>query len=543
MNKVHILMLCGFGDTLSAITRLPSFKEIYPKHKICFYLGGFGKSPEMSKQQLELEGYEAKIINNLQYHGQLPQIRDFLQKSVIKEGDIFEDWSFCEEIFNNQPATNWQYDMKIPYAYSNEANESEYFEEIHNEVVNHLGLKIVAIKCVTKSGNAEGFDHDIAAGRFWKEEEWKKLIDHLRLNGYVPMFVGKKDEDWGLIDYMRSVYHWDYEDWKRATAEEKERYIQPSWIDFSDKSIAETAYVLEKVDACVACNSWEWELTSRQLIPTFCFFTKNPFFIENHVPHNHEFYNTCYIQTDNNITGEQVFDIVNYMVKNKKRPEVPYSIAMITYRDEDTIEKTIKNINENSTSYDIHVITGDGERKDKTDYLVNLKLQNVTSHEKQWEHDFSIQKNYALNACKNKWKILLDADETLDTWTWGMLPWLLWKAEKEGVDCLSLSRINVLEGMNQQQLQEYCQRQGWQLNGYFSNWINFPDFQKRIFYGNDIKYVGQTHEQIVGFKKEKHLLNHSIYHFKSKERQEIGLKREHDQYKMKAEEVYKDIYE
>lgn len=567
-KKYIILMLCGFGDTLSAIARLPSAKKKYSEYKICFYLGGFGKSPEISKQQLELEGYEAKIINNLQYHNQLPQIREFLKNSVVRDGDIFEDWSFCEEIFNNQPAINWQYEMEIPYVYMNKMNrmlpiekeEIEYYEkldeirEMLKEVRNDRVLKVVAIKCVTKSGNAEGFEHDVAAGRFWQEKEWRKLIDHLHINGYIPMFVGKKGEDWGLIDYMKSLYHNEYNDWKNASGEHKEKYVAVDYIDFTDKSIDETRWALGYVDAGIFCNSWEWEITSRHgvPIPTFCFFTKNHFFIQNHVPNNQpKFWDTCFIQTDNNVTGEQVFDTINYMVKNKKRPEVDYSVAMIAYRDEDTIEKTLNNISCNTIAGNkVVVVHGDEENKDKTrniiynqnhkeEYSFNSKICLFI---KEWEHDFSLQKNYALSNCTDGWRILLDADEWLDGYTWNLLPWILWRAERDGVDCITLSRVNVLEEMNREQLTEYCGKQGWQLNGYFGNWINFPDCQRRIFGNKDIHYVGKTHEQVVGFKKERVLLGHPIHHHKSKERQEIGLKREHDQYKMKAEQVHKEIY-
>ncbi len=55
MKTFHILQLAGFGDTLSAITRLPALREKYPDYKIKFWLGGFGKSPIFSKEQLERE--------------------------------------------------------------------------------------------------------------------------------------------------------------------------------------------------------------------------------------------------------------------------------------------------------------------------------------------------------------------------------------------------------------------------------------------------------------------------------------------------------
>ena len=110
-------MLCGFGDTLSAITRLPEVKHRYPNHEIVVYLGGFGKATQFSKEQLEREGYKANIIKNLNYHNQLPQMRQFLQSNIVGKDDIFEDWSFCEEIFQNQEPPFYKYDMLYPYKY------------------------------------------------------------------------------------------------------------------------------------------------------------------------------------------------------------------------------------------------------------------------------------------------------------------------------------------------------------------------------------------------------------------------------------------
>ena len=88
-HKLVILQLAGFGDTLSLITRMPALLRAHPDHEPIFYLGGFGKSPQFSKEQLEREGYEAKLIKNLTFHNQLPQMQDFLKTKVCKEGDIF----------------------------------------------------------------------------------------------------------------------------------------------------------------------------------------------------------------------------------------------------------------------------------------------------------------------------------------------------------------------------------------------------------------------------------------------------------------------
>ena len=275
MKTFHILQLAGFGDTLSAITRLPAVKEEYPDYKIKFWLGGFGKSPIFSKEQLEREGYEAGLIKNLTYHNQLPSMRDFLMNKVMKEGDKFEDWSFCEEIFDNRKPIFSKYDLQYPYEYKT-SEPSEELKSFAEHIKNNNG---VAIHPLTKEGNAEGFESDVKNGRFWKQEFWQELCELLNEKGLTPTFVGIKDEDWGLKDYCNQH--------------------NISYIDAMNYNVEDTIYLLQNVAGCIGCNSWDWEITSRAQIPTICFYTKNHFFIQNHTPQKvSPFWDNCYIETN-----------------------------------------------------------------------------------------------------------------------------------------------------------------------------------------------------------------------------------------------------
>ena len=253
MKTFHILQLAGYGDTLSAITRLPALREKYPDYKIKFWLGGFGKSPIFSKEQLEREGCEAALIKNLTFHNQLPQMRDFITGKMVKDGDKFEDWSFCEEIFDNRKPIFSQYEMQFPYEYK----VSEPSAELKTLINNIKDRKGVALHALTKEGNAEGHQSDIDNGRFWKKEFWEETCELLNENGYTPTFVGIKDEDWGLREYC------------------DKRDIE--YIDAMNYSVEETISLLKNVVGCIACNSWDWEITSRLNIPTIVFYTKNHF--------------------------------------------------------------------------------------------------------------------------------------------------------------------------------------------------------------------------------------------------------------------------
>ena len=98
--------LCGLGDVISHLTRLPAVEDKYPDHTICFLLGGFSGSPKLMKETIERQGYFASIIKNYNFHSQHDNIESFIVGKYVKEsrGDKYESWSFCREIFLWNPS-------------------------------------------------------------------------------------------------------------------------------------------------------------------------------------------------------------------------------------------------------------------------------------------------------------------------------------------------------------------------------------------------------------------------------------------------------
>ena len=118
--------LCGIGDITSHLARLPSVEKIYPKHKIVFLLGGYGKSPKLSKEMIERQGYAATTIKNYVYHNQHQKMEDFINKTYVKteRSDVYEDWSFCKEIFQNDDPPFYKYPLVFPYEYKTNTDTS-----------------------------------------------------------------------------------------------------------------------------------------------------------------------------------------------------------------------------------------------------------------------------------------------------------------------------------------------------------------------------------------------------------------------------------
>ena len=85
---------------------------------------------------------------------------------------------------------------------------------------------------------------------------------------------------------------------------------------------------------------------------------------------------------------------------------------------------------------------------------------------------------------------------------------------------------------------EFADKQAWNLS-YF-DWVNYPDYQQRIFKSH-CKFAGRTHERIINVKKDAALVGAHCLHPKTLDRQLKGIKREKDQYEIEAKKVKENI--
>ena len=499
--------LCGLGDVVSHLTRLPAVKKKYPNHIIVFLLGGFGASPRLMKEMIERQGEIALIIKNYTWHSQHDKMEEFIKKTYVKESrdDVYETWSFCKEIFSNQEPSFMQYEMAFPYTYNSSTPQMlEGFSDFVN-------AKTVVIKPFTTEGNAEGFEHDVENNRFWSTEKWVCLIERLKSDGFFPIFIGLKKDLQDLPEQCQKK--------------------NIDFLDFTDRSIEETILIINNSNGCITTNSWEWQIAARCGLPTICVYLKNHFFLPVHVSQGPSpIWDNLYIETDTfNQEPESAYHIASvfkFLTEYKKRPDENYSIAMITYNDVDCIEETLKNV----TPYiknDFVVVDG-GSTDGTLEILKSHK--DITLLEKKWQDNFEIQKNFALDATTQEWRLLIDADEQYEHLFWNQLPWHIVQAEVNASNCVSVPRINIVDGLTQEMVEE----NGWILSHF--NWINYPDYQQRL-YKRSCKYVGQTHELIVGDKNPTGIMGQHIIHRKTLARQERGLKREHDQYVLAAKDA------
>lgn len=128
---------------------------------------------------------------------------------------------------------------------------------------------------------------------------------------------------------------------------------------------------------------------------------------------------------------------------------------------------------------------------------------------------FANMKNALTEACLGDYIFQIDADELPSLYLMQYLPAVL---EANDVDVILVPRINTVEGLTEAHIQKW----NWAVNEL--GWVNFPDYQWRIYKRSpDIKWVSKIHEFLHGFKKASNLPPEEqwcLTHPKTIERQE-----------------------
>ena len=156
--------------------------------------------------------------------------------------------------------------------------------------------------------------------------------------------------------------------------------------------------------------------------------------------------------------------------------------------------------------------------KDVEEYL-RSKSVNPTSflwYPYKFEGHFANMKNHLTSLCSGDYIFQIDADEIPNKHLIKMLPIVL--EHNPSVDLYSVARVNTVDGLTP----EHIIKWGWDVND--KNWVNWPDFQTRIYRNSpDIKWKNKVHEVIEGHKQFSFIPMEeewALYHPKNIERQE-----------------------
>ena len=130
--------------------------------------------------------------------------------------------------------------------------------------------------------------------------------------------------------------------------------------------------------------------------------------------------------------------------------------------------------------------------------------------------NFAAYKNNLNKGCSGDWIFQIDADEIPNKYLMEALPFIL--ETNPDVEAYWVPRVNTVAGITDDHIAKW----GWRVDK--NGWVNFPDWQMRIYQNNEnIYWIKPVHEQLKGYTKFANLPaeeKFALYHPKNIGRQE-----------------------
>ena len=171
------------------------------------------------------------------------------------------------------------------------------------------------------------------------------------------------------------------------------------------------------------------------------------------------------------------------------------SYSILVHNETDTLEKLLKFLIKWKQPQDEIVILDDYSDDEKTKQILDfyVSAHDIVFEQRNLLGDFASQKNHLKNMGNGDYSFNLDADEMISLWMIKNVHEII--EANEGIDLIYLPRINTVEGLTQQHAQAWR----WQVNE--NGWVNFPDWQGRIFRNRpNIRWQYKVHEMITGYQ-------------------------------------------
>ena len=191
------------------------------------------------------------------------------------------------------------------------------------------------------------------------------------------------------------------------------------------------------------------------------------------------------------------------------------SYGITVHNEAEELQKLLEVLNKNIDKEDEIVVCVDGD-DEKVEAVLGefLSEHNAIVYKRKLEKDFSAQKNSVIEKSSGDYIFHIDADEYPNEILLQQLKEIL---KINYVDLIWIPRVNTIDGMTQ----EDVQRWGWRVTE--KGWVNYPDYQARVFRNSDnIRWTRPLHEYITGCKTYAHLPpqeEFSLYHPKTIEKQ------------------------
>ena len=142
-------------------------------------------------------------------------------------------------------------------------------------------------------------------------------------------------------------------------------------------------------------------------------------------------------------------------------------------------------------------------------------MKTIKVYHRKLDGDFASQKNSVIENSTGDYIFHIDADEYPHEILLRDIKRVL---EINDVDLIWVPRVNTVEGITQAHINTW----GWKVTE--KGWVNYPDYQSRIFRNrDDIRWERPVHEMITGCKTFAHIPPQeelSLYHPKTIHKQE-----------------------
>ena len=194
------------------------------------------------------------------------------------------------------------------------------------------------------------------------------------------------------------------------------------------------------------------------------------------------------------------------------------SYSILVHNETESLEKLIDFLVTNKDEEDEIVILDDYSEDKETRRILDtsVSVYNIKYEQRKLLGDFASQKNHLKNMCTGDYIFNLDADELPNSILVENIKPIL--QANPTIDLFWVPRVNTVEGITEAHIQKWR----WQLND--EGWVNFPDYQGRIWKNRpNIMWKNKVHEVLTGYKEHTYLPaeeNFSFYHHKEIDRQE-----------------------
>ena len=194
------------------------------------------------------------------------------------------------------------------------------------------------------------------------------------------------------------------------------------------------------------------------------------------------------------------------------------SYSILTHNEDKSLSELLSFIVKYKDEEDEIVILDDYSDNEKTKSMLDfyVSANDIVYEQRHLLKDYAGQKNYLKNMCSGDYIFNLDADELPNKYLIKNIKEIL--EANPTIDLYWVPRINIVEGITQDHMQQW----GWNVNEH--GWINFPDYQGRIWRNRpNIMWKNKVHEVLTGYKEHTYLPQEEefcFYHPKTIDRQE-----------------------